>query len=155
MAETRPSGMPIVDGDAAIVLQETAEVDERGRLHLLPRWVKRVDWLPLQPKNDVVALMVFVEPNRISIRDWKVDGPEIERRYKEIANEIDADSHEALRLIQDRYGRLFISKERRPYLGDAALAHLGLPISRGARSTVYVAIFPDRIDILSPTYRNA
>ena len=29
MAETRPSGMPIIDGDAAIVLQEAAEVDER------------------------------------------------------------------------------------------------------------------------------
>ena len=100
--------MPVVGGDAAIVMQEAAEVDERGRLHLLPRWMKRVDWMLSQAKNDFVALMVFVEPNRVSIRDWKIYGPSIERRYKELAKETDADSREALRLIQDRYGRLFI-----------------------------------------------
>jgi hypothetical protein len=31
---------------------------------------------------------------------------------------------------------------------------LGLPITRGIKSTVYVAIYPDRIDILSLVYRN-
>jgi hypothetical protein len=62
---------------------------------------------------------------------------------------------EVLRFIQDRYGKLSIPKERRPHLGDAALQHLGLPTTRDVASNVYVAIYPDRIDLLSPYYRNA
>lgn len=155
MAETRPSGLPVIPDHSAVVVQEVTEIDERGRLHLLPRWTRRVSWLPLPAKENVDALMVLVKPGYISLRQWKGNGPRIEKRYKEIAKESDVDALEALRLIQDRYKRLTINKERRPHIGDAALAHLGLPITRGMKSTVYVAIFPSQIDILSPAYRNA
>lgn len=100
-------------------------------------------------------MMVFVEPGLVSLWDWKVEGPRIAQRYEEIAKETDEAALERLRVIQDRYRRLPINKERRPYLGDAALAHLGLPIARGNRSIVYVAVFPNRIDLLAPAYRNA
>ncbi len=136
-------------------MQEVTELDRRARLHILPRWASRVDWLPVPAKNDVDALIVFVEPGLVSLRAWKVDGPRIEQRYREIAKETDASALEALRLIEDRYRRLTIPKERRPYLGDAVLAHLGLPIARGNKSTVYAAVFQDRIDLLAPAYRNA
>ncbi len=153
MAKTRPSGLPLVGGASAAVTQEVAEIDERGRVHLLPRWAERVDWLPLAAKDDVEALMVFLEPGRLSLRCWEIDGPRIMARYEEFAGDPDESGLEVLRLIQDRYGRLLIRKDRRPYLGDAALKHLGLPVVRGTKSTVYVAIFPNRIDLLGATYR--
>jgi len=99
--------------------------------------------------------MIFVEPGLLSLRSWKPDGPRIAARYIELA-QLGADTDlDALRLIQDRYGKLSIPKERRPHLGDAALQHLGLPTTRDATSNVYVAIYPKRIDLLSPNYRNA
>jgi len=155
MSETRPSGLSVVESDAAVVVQEVAELDERGRLHLLPRWVSRVDWLNSAGKNDIDALMVLIEPGLIAFHDWKVDGPRIAKRYKDIATSSDADAFEALRLIEDRYCRVKITKDRRPHLGDAALAHLGLPIKRSEKSLVYVVIYPNRIEILSPAFRNA
>ena len=154
MAERRPSGLPVVTGVSAPVEQEVAEIDGRGRLHLLPRWAKRVEWLPLPAADDVMALMVFLEPRRLSLLRWDVDGPRILARYEEIAKNPDDADLEVLRLIQDRYNRLLIRRDRRPYLGDTALQHLGLPISRGSKSIVHVAIFPNRIDVLAPAYRD-
>ena len=155
MAETRPSGLPVISDDDATVIQEVAEIDERRRLHLLPRWAKRTDWLPVPAKGTVNALMTFVEPGLLSLRDWKVDGPRIVERYKEVSEEPGETAFETLRLIQDRYRRLPISIERRPYLGEAALAHLGIPLTRGMKSVVYVAVSSDRIDLLGPIYRNS
>ena len=153
MAFTRPSGSSVVAD--SIVTQEVAEIDGRGRLHLLPRWTKRIKWWATSPKDDFCVLMVLVEPGVISLRDWASDGTRVIARYEELAAQPSADVLEALRLLQDRYIRLSIDKEQRPHLGDAALAHLGLPITRGASSTVYVAVFSNRLDILSARYRNS
>jgi hypothetical protein len=155
MAETRLGGLPVVADESAVVMQEVTEIDDRGRLHLLPRWANRVDWLPLPAKIGDDASMVFSEPCLASLRDWEVDGPRIVQRYMDLSKEPNAEALEAMRLIQDRYGRLLISSGRSLYLGDAALAHLGLPIARGIKSIVYVVILPDRIDLLSSAYRNA
>jgi hypothetical protein len=153
MAITRPSGSPVVTDP--IVAQEVAEIDGRGRLHLLPRWTKRIKWWATTPKDDFSVLMVLVEPGLISLRDWASDGTRVIARYEELAAQPSADVLEALRLLQDRYIRLSIDKEQRAHLGDAAFAHLGLPITRGAASTVYVAVFSNRLDILSAGYRNS
>lgn len=155
MAETRPSGLSVISQDDSAVIQEVAEIDRRRRIHLLPRWTERVDWLRAHRTKNIIALMVLAEPGLASLRDWNVDGPRIENRYEEVARKSDPEALEVLRLIQDRYCRLTITGERRPYLGELALAHLGLPIARGVKSTVFVAVFPDRIDILSPTLRNS
>jgi hypothetical protein len=155
MAETRPSGLPIVSDSSALVTQEVAEIDKRGRLHVLPRWARRIAWLQLPAEQEIHALFVFSEPGRLSLCRWDLDGPEILARYEEISRNPDDSELEVLRLIQDRYNRVVIGKESRVYLGDAALAHLGLPIARGIKSIVYVAIFPNRIDVLGPSYRNA
>ncbi len=153
MAETKPSGIAIVGGPTAIVTQEVAHVNKKGCLNLLPRWTNRLAWFPSPVQDEFEALMVFLEPGRISIRDLQIEGPRIQDRYNQLAREADAETLELLRLIQDRYGRLHIPKSRRPSLGDQALAHLG--IERGQRSTIYAAIFPDSIDLLSAAYRNA
>jgi hypothetical protein len=155
MPETRPSGVPIISAENAVVFQETADIDRRGRLRLLPRWIVHIDWIPITAKEDVSALMILDQPGRISLRNWEVLGPQIEGRYEEIAGKSEDDHNfEALRLIQDRYQRLIIPKDRRPYLGKNAIAHLGLQVSHENTSTVYVAIFPGRLDVLSPSYRN-
>jgi hypothetical protein len=153
MAETKPSGLPIVDGLSTSVTQEVAHIDKKGCLNLLPRWTSRFAWFPSALTEDFETLMIFLDPGRVSIRDLSVNGPLIQERYNELATETDAETLEALRLIQDRYGRLRIPTSRRPSLGDPVLTHLG--IERGQRSTIYVAIFPNFIDLLSPAYRNA
>jgi hypothetical protein len=99
--------------------------------------------------------MIFIEPGLISIRAWEPSGPRIQQRYVEIAATTDADAHEALRLIQDRYQRLVIPPSDRVSLGDAALAHLGLPVERGTKSLIYVCVSSDRLELLSPAYRNS
>lgn len=155
MSETRPSGLPVIDPKSAPVVQEIAHIDSRRRLLLAPRWAERIEWLPLPANAEVQALIVMPEPGRVSIRDWPVDGPRILERYQQYADNPDEAGLENLRMIQDRYNRLVIPIDRRPHLGDAALLHLGLPIERGDKSPVYVAVFPRWIDVLSPWHRNA
>jgi hypothetical protein len=99
--------------------------------------------------------MVFAEPGLISIRAWEPDGPRIQQRFTEIVSSEDADALQALRLIQDRYQRLLIPAKERPSLGDAALSHLGLHVERGEKSLIYVCISRDRIELMSPAYREA
>lgn len=155
MADTRPSGVPVIPDDEALVTQELVEIDKRGRLHLLPRWAKHISWLPLPATNDLDALMILMEPGRLCLTSWLPDGPRILERYRSIALEADP-GLEVLRSIQDRYQILHIpKKERRAHLGDAALQHLGLPTTRGASSNAYVVLFPDRIDLLGPALRDA
>jgi hypothetical protein len=98
--------------------------------------------------------MVLKEPGLIAIRDWTNDGQRIAARYAELAASDDEESLAALRLIQDRYQKLPIDKEHRAHLGDPALTHLGLPIERGGKSTVYVVVYPDQLNILSISYQN-
>jgi hypothetical protein len=154
MPEFRPSGNPVIPDAEALVTQELAEIDERGRLHLLPRWARRTNWLPLPPAGNLDALVVLAEPGRLSFLSWEPDGPRIVQRYRDLSMTEDGADFEALRMLQDRYRKLSISTDRRPSLGDAALQHLGLPTTRGLRSNVYVVVMPSRIDVLGPTYRN-
>jgi hypothetical protein len=149
----RPSGLPIVEIDKVGVFVSHLEI--RGRLNLLPRWRKRVAWLATGNNADVQALMVFAEPGLISIKEWEPDGPRIQQRAAELANSEDIDALEALRLIQVRYQRLIIPSKERPSLGHGAVAHLGFAIERGLKSTVYVCLFSDRIEIMSPAYRDS
>ena len=151
---SRPSGLHIIDGSIAAVSVEVARVDMRGRLNILPRWRQRVAWLASPGESNVDALMIFVEPGLISIEDWKKDGPRIQQRFTDIAASTDADLFRALRLIQDRYQRLVIPARDRAALGDGALFHLGFQFEREQEFIVYVCVFPDRIELMSPEYRN-
>ena len=126
-------------------------IGPRGRFHLLPRWAKRLDWLPVPAKAPDDALIVFEEPGKLSIRNWNPDGPEIISRFHQLAQDGDL---ELLRLIQDRYARLSIPRERRVYLGSQALQHLSLPLDRKLKSSVYVVVSANRIDLISPNLRN-
>jgi hypothetical protein len=137
--------------DKALVVEEVATIDRRGRFHILTRWTKRLTWFPSK-SQEVEALMVFKEPGLVSISDWYPDGERIEARYKELSG--DPDSGDALRLIQDRYQKLVITYERRPSLGDATLLHLGYAVHARAEHSIYVAVYPDRIELLSPAYRD-
>jgi hypothetical protein len=154
MALTRPSSYPVVSGAPALVSQEVAEIDERGRLRFHPRWTNRVSWWKTNQDEAFAVLMVLQEPGRIALRAWTNDGDQIAARYAELAASDDEEALEALRLIQDRYQKLPIDKEYRAHLGDPALTHLGLTIERGRKSTVYVVVYPDQLNILSVSYRN-
>ena len=96
--------------------------------------------------------MIFRQPGRLLICDWKDEGPKIVARYEELARRSDPKAERAMRLIQDRYGRLVFKGERRASLGTPALAHLGL--ERGVVSKVYIAALPNWLELLSVTYRN-
>jgi hypothetical protein len=152
---SRPSGLPIVDDETAPVTVAVTHVESRGRLNILPRWRKRVTWLQASEANEIEALMIFVEPGLLSIRDWNQHGPSIQQRFAKLSESTDVDAIDALRLIQDRYQRLVIPARDRPSLGDGALVHLGLSVQRGQKSVVYVCVFSDRIDLMAPEYRNA
>jgi hypothetical protein len=156
MAETAPSGRPLVPPAEAPVFQEVAQVDAYRRLNFLPRWTSRYDWLKHLKTKPVEVLLIMREPGIVRLLPWLPEGERLQRLYEEVAAQEEAeDQLESLRLIQDGYGRLLIDAEHRPYLGDAALAHLGLPLERGIRSSVYVVLYPRWISIMSQELRNA
>jgi hypothetical protein len=97
--------------------------------------------------------MTFNELGLITISDWKKDGPRIQQRFQELSDSDDADAHQALRFIQDRFQRLTIPVKDRPSLGEGALAHLG--IERNRKSLVYIHVYSDRIELMSQDYRNS
>jgi hypothetical protein len=152
MAETKPSGIPIVEGPNAIVTQEVSHIDKKGCLNLLPRWTEKLEWFPSPVTEVFDALMVFLEPGYLSIRNLRADEIRIREKYEAIARDDDTEALEFLRRIQDRYGRLRIPASRRPSLGDTALTHLR--VKRGEKTTIYVAIFPHSIEILSVECRD-
>jgi hypothetical protein len=88
----RPSGLPIIEDASAAVTVSVTHIEMRGRLNILPRWRKKVQWLLSAEGTDVLALMVFAEPGLISIRAWEPDGPRIQERFAEIASLHDADA---------------------------------------------------------------
>jgi hypothetical protein len=99
--------------------------------------------------------MIFSEPGKIKLRPWTPQGAGVVQRYSELANADQTEEVlEALRLIQDKYAFLTIDDEHRPYLGDAALVHLRLPLDRGIKSTVYISVYPDHLAIISADYRD-
>src|ERR1700693_5424443 len=151
----RPSGLSIIDDPAVAVIVAVAHIEMRGRLNILPRWRERIPWLKAAGDSDVQALMIFAEPGLISLIDWKTEGPRIQQRFSELSASADAAAHQALRLIQSRYQRLIIPARDRPSLGDGALAHLGLRVERGQKSVVYVCAYFDRIELMSPAYRDS
>jgi hypothetical protein len=149
----RPSGLSVFAEDEAPVIVAVTTVEKRGRLSIAPRWRKRIPWLT--GSGPIEALMTFNEPGLITISDWKKDGPRIQQRFEELSKSDDADALEALRLIQDRFQRLNIPSKERPSLGDAALAHLGLNTERNRKFTIYICVYPDRVELLSHEYRNS
>ena len=99
-------------------------------------------------------MMVLSEPGLVGLYLWEVYGPKILECYEELAQSPGSLELEALRLIQDRYQRLKIPAKERSYLGDPALLHLG-NIKRGTKSPIYVAIFPDHLELLSKECRDS
>jgi hypothetical protein len=151
MSETKPSSFPVLDALEALASQEIIEVDARGRFQLLTRWGKTVEWLGTA-KGRLEVLAVLEAPGHLSLRNWSPDGQRIIERYRE--EQSGGADPETLRRILDRYQKIPVRADRRPYLGDLALAHLGIPLRRTEATAVYAAIFPDRIDLLSQSYRN-
>jgi hypothetical protein len=153
MAITRPSGLTIGSPDSPVI-QEVVEIDGRGRFHVQPRWIARLAWWPTGDEEAKV-LMVFEEPGLIALRDWKTEGLLVANRFEELRPHTDEETLEELRLLTDKYRPLPFDRRWRAHLGDAALAHLGFSIARGANHNLYVAVFPQRLMLLSPAYRNA
>jgi hypothetical protein len=151
----RPSGLSIIEDESAAVTVSVAHVEMRGRLNILPRWRKKVAWLSSLGETDAQSLMIFAEPGLVSIRSWEPDGPRIRARFAELSSSPNPDAQQALRLIQTRYQRLIIPAKERASLGHGALVHLGLRTERGLKSVVYVCVYSDRIEVLSPAYRDA
>lgn len=155
MSETRPSSTPLIDGSQTSIFQEVASIDQRGRLHFPPRWTNRIDWLRRCSSEATEVLIVLREPGMVSLLSWQANAEQILKRYEAIAgDDQDTEKENLLRLIVDRYGKLIVTPERRPHLGDPAILHLGLSPERGLKRPIYAAIFADRIDLMSPSYRD-
>lgn len=154
MSETRPSGHALVPNEQALVTQELAEIDSRGRLHILPRWMLKAQWPAFPAAGDFEALAVLTVPGRASLMPWKPEGPRIVERYQKITQSSDGPDFEALRMFQDRYIRLALPRDRRLHLGDAVLQHIGLTRRRELPINVYVAVTNGLIDLLGSGYRN-
>jgi hypothetical protein len=150
----RPSGLPIVADEQAKVIVAVAYVEERGRLNILPRWRRKVEWLRSAGTKSVEALMIFSEPGLISLRSWDSSAPAVVQKIEELSKSSDEDSLEAIRLIQDRYQKLIIPAKDRPTLGDEALAHLGVDLVTTNKFLIYVCTSGDRIDLMSSQHRN-
>lgn len=132
------------------IRQQVAEVDPRGRLHIPSAFAKSVDWLA--PGSEILA--VLDEPGRLTLLSWKDEGAPILARQHELLEMADTDeeANDLLLLIEDRYQRIIIPRDRRPTLYDHILLHLGilndLPVH------VYLECVSDILRILSSAYRN-
>jgi hypothetical protein len=87
MALTRPSSYPVVTGASAVVSEEIAEIDDRGRLRFHPRWTNRVPWWKTNQDEGFAVLMVLQEPGLIALLDWTNDGQRVAARYTELAGQ--------------------------------------------------------------------
>ena len=125
----------------------------RGRLNLTNRWLQMTGWKRPAGVSEWVLLVVFRLPGRLSLLPWDPDGPRVEMRYKELAA-ADPPDEEGMRRIVDRYNRLPVPIDRRCSLGEPALTHLGL-VGSTQEHPVWIAAFPNRIDILAPRLRDA
>jgi hypothetical protein len=154
MPPKRVSELPLDPSGSGPVSQGVAAVDERGRIRLPAGVASSVTWLA-KPGDAATALMVLEVPGRISLRSWEQFGEGLLARRRELireAEEGDAAAEEDLLLLEDRYHRVPLPKERRLTLKAEGLLHLG--ILEGARSTVYIARVFDRIVITSREYRD-
>lgn len=150
MADTIPSGRPLAPLTEARVFQEIAHIDAHRRINLLPRWTARFDWMRPTASKGAELLMVMREPGFVRLLPWIPQGVRVADRFAEVSVlESSSENLEEMRLLQDSFGRLVLDVEHRPYLGDAALAHLGVPLGRGERSPVYVVIYPESVGIMS------
>jgi hypothetical protein len=154
MANTRPSGLTIGSAGSPVT-EEVIEIDGRGRFHMQPRWIDRLAWWQTDHPDGYTVLMVFDKPGVIEFRDWRTDGQLVSSKHEELKDQMGEEALEALWVLADRYRPLRFDKRGRAHLGNPALAHLGFLIGRGAKHNLYVVVFPDRLLLFSPTYRDS
>jgi hypothetical protein len=150
----RRSELPLDPSGPGPVSQHVVAVKERNRIGLPASLVSSVTWLA-KPGDDVTALMVLEVPGRISLRSWEQFGEGVLARRRELIREVeegDSAAEEELLLLEDRFLRVQLPKERRLTLTARGVLHLGIP--EGARSSVYVARVFDRVVITSAAYRD-
>jgi hypothetical protein len=150
----RASELPLDPSGPSPLSQHVVAVEERNRIRLPASLVSSVTWLA-KPGDDATALMVLEVPGRICLRSWEQFGEGVLARRRQLIQEVeegDTAAEEELLLLEDRYHRVQLPKERRLTLTARGVLHLGL--AEGARSSVYVARVFDRIVIMSPAYRD-
>ncbi len=153
MANGRPPGIALDTELPGPVAQQVVEIDRRGRLRLPNALVRSIPWLGSDAKS-VDALVVLDEPGRLGFLSWEQQAPAVLDRRRELIEQTHHDDSvaEALRLLEDRYKRVAIPQDLRPTLTAEILLHLELSV--GAPARVYLVRLFDRLDVLSPQYRN-
>lgn len=146
-------GLPLDPAGPGPVAQDVVDVDARGRIRLPASVVSSIGWLA--KREEVVALMVFDELGRIVLLSWEASGEAILARRRELledAEEGDKAALDDLLLLEDRYHRARLPRDRRVSLGVQGLLHLG--VDDAARRRTYVAGAVDRVVIMSKEYRD-
>lgn len=136
-----------------LILQRVIEVDPRGRIRIPTKFTQPIDWIK-SPESSSDALAILDEPGRVLFLCWEKHAQPIIEKRRELL-EIHRDSKEALdALIQleDRYKHFVIPADLRPTLILETKLHL--EINPETKSYVYVRKVFDRIEIISPTFRN-
>ena len=145
--------LPLDPDHPAPVTQAVAEVDQRGRVRIPVRLSSVVGWMAATT-GEIESLMILDEPGRIILLSWVDRASAVLIRRQGLIEEAKSSlpAAEELRLLEDRYHRIIIPKDRRPTLGELAILHLNL--SLGVKSHVYVAKLLEQVQILSLDFRN-
>jgi hypothetical protein len=147
------SGLPL-DPEAPdqFVLQIVDFGEDRLRITVPARVASAVGWLAGEA---TVALMVFDEIGRIDLYPWDAAGEIVLSRHRELTEDATAGHRAALDgllVLQDRYHRVLIGKDRRITIGMQGEYHLRLDGIKNA--AIYVAGIVNRITIMTREYRD-
>jgi len=146
------SGLPLDPAGSSPVAQEVVELDERGRITLPTTVMSAIGWLA---KQETVVLIIYDELGRIVLLPWESYGETVLTRRRELIEDAgggDAAALDDLLLLEDRYHRGRVARDRRLSLGLQGLLHLGL--DGAVKPRVYIAGAVDRIVIMSKEYRD-
>jgi hypothetical protein len=147
------SGLPLDSESPGPFALEMVEFGEdRLRLTVPANVASAVGWLVGEATE---ALMVFDEVGRIDVHAWEAVGGLVIARRRELLDDARAGYKAALDgllVLEDRYHRVRIGKDRRLTVGMQGVFHLGLEGIKDA--PIYVAGIVDRITIMSREYRD-
>ncbi|MBT3060183.1 MAG: hypothetical protein AB2696_08085 [Candidatus Thiodiazotropha sp.] len=136
-----------------LILQRVIEVDPRGRIRIPTQFTHNIEWIK-SPRLPSDALAVLDEPGRILFLSWEKHAQPIIEKRRELL-EIYRDSQDArdtLIQLEDRYKHFIIPADLRPTLVLETKLHLEITLE--TKSYVYARKVFDRIEIISPKFRN-
>ena len=147
MAQKRDPSSP--QNDESTI--DVGDVDRRHRIYIPGKLTQNLSWW--DKTSEVLALLRFDEPGRISLLSWNEHSPLVRAGRDSLLKSLpDHEAEDALTILNARYHELSGERSGRPTLPIVAMLHLFG--SREFDSHVFVVRFLSRLELWSIAYRN-